>query len=67
MNYNIKIMLLVIIQMLQLIIFIHHLGIEHVGVETFDPQEKGRYGQDSDYRPSEGDKYNSPPLDIKPK
>ena len=51
----------------QLIIFIHHLGIEHVGVETFDPQEKGRYAQQSDYVPTEGDKFNSPPLDIKPK
>ena len=51
----------------QVIIFIHHLGIEHVGVETFDPQEKGRYGQDSDYKPREGDKFNSPPLDIQPK
>ena len=50
----------------QLIIFIHHLGIEHVGVETFDPQDKGRYAQQSDYVPSEGDKYNSPPLDIQP-
>ena len=51
----------------QLIIFVHHLGIEHVGVETFDPQEKGRYAQQSDYVPTEGDKFNSPPLDIKPK
>ena len=50
----------------QLIIFIHHLGIEHIGVETFDPQDKGRYSQHSDYTPSEGDKYNSPPLDIQP-
>ena len=48
----------------QVIIFIHHLGIEHVGVETFDPQEKGRYAQQSDYTPREGDKFNSPPLDI---
>ena len=38
----------------QLIIFIHHLGIEHVGVETFDPQDKGRYSQQSDFNPSEG-------------
>jgi hypothetical protein len=38
----------------QLIIFIHHLGIEHVGVETFDPQDKGRYSQQSDFRPIEG-------------
>jgi hypothetical protein len=48
----------------QLIIFIHHLGIEHVGVQTFDPQDTR---QQSDYVPSEGDKYNSPPLDIQPK
>ena len=47
----------------QLIIFIHHLGIEHVGVETFDPQDKGRFTQQSDYSPSEGD---LPPLDIQP-
>jgi hypothetical protein len=51
----------------QLIIFIHHLGIEHVGVETFDPQDKGRYAQQSDYTPSEADAYNSAPLDIQPK
>ena len=51
----------------QLIIFIHHLGIEHVGVETFDPQDKGRYSQQSDYAPSEGDKMNTPALDIQPK
>ena len=38
----------------QLIIFIHHLGIEHVGVETFDPQDKGRHSQQSDFTPSEG-------------
>ena len=38
----------------QLIIFIHHLGIEHVGVVTFDPQDKGRYSQQSDFSPSEG-------------
>ena len=48
----------------QLIIFVHHLGIEHVGIETFDPQDKGRYAQQSDYAPSEGDIYNTPPLDI---
>ena len=48
----------------QLIIFIHHLGIEHVGVETFDPQDKGRYNQQSDYTPSEADAFNAPPLDI---
>ena len=51
----------------QLIIFIHHLGIEHVGVVTFDPQDKGRYSQQSDYAPSEGDAYNAPPLNIQPK
>ena len=38
----------------QMIIFIHHLAIEHVGVETFDPQDKGRYSQGSDFRPKEG-------------
>ena len=38
----------------QLIIFIHHLGIEHVGVVTFDPQDKGRYSQQSDFSPNEG-------------
>ena len=38
----------------QLIIFIHHLGIEHVGVETFDPQDKGRSALKSDFRPHEG-------------
>ena len=48
----------------QLIIFIHHLGIEHIGVETFDPQDTRQY---SDYKPNEGRDYNSPPLDIKPK
>jgi hypothetical protein len=48
----------------QLIIFVHHLGIEHVGIETFDPQDKGRYAQQSDFTPSEGDVYNTPPLDI---
>ena len=35
----------------QLIVFIHHLGIEHVGVETFDPQDTRQH---SDYRPHEG-------------
>ena len=50
----------------QLIIFIHHLGIEHIGVETFDPQDKGRFSQQSDYVPSEGDKFNTPPLAIEP-
>ena len=34
----------------QLIIFVHHLGIEHVGVQTFDPQDKGIK---DDYRPNE--------------
>ena len=48
----------------QLIIFIHHLGIEHVGVQTFDPQDTRQH---TDYVPSEGDKLNSPPLDIQPK
>jgi hypothetical protein len=38
----------------QMIIFIHHLGMEHVGVETFDPQDKGRYTQETDFKPSEG-------------
>ena len=38
----------------QMIIFIHHLGIEHVGVETFDPQDKGRYSQGGDFKPHEG-------------
>ena len=36
----------------QLIIFIHHIGVEHVGVETFDPQDKG--GPPNDFRPHEG-------------
>ena len=35
----------------QLIIWIYHLGLEHVCVQTFDPTEKGL---DSDYVPSEG-------------
>jgi hypothetical protein len=48
----------------QLIIFIHHLGIEHVGVVTFDPQDTRQH---SDFVPSEGDKLNTPPLDIQPK
>ena len=49
----------------QLIIFIHHLGIEHVGVQTFDPQDTRQH---SDFVPHEGrHDYNSPPLDIKPK
>ena len=38
----------------QLIIFIHHIGVEHIGVETFDPQDKGRYSQQSDFSPNEG-------------
>ena len=37
----------------QLIIFIHHLGMEHVGVKTFDPQDKGRREPASDYEPQE--------------
>jgi len=51
----------------QLIIFIHHLGIEHVGVQTFDPQDTRLH---SDFVPSEGDDApkvhpdNAPPLDI---
>ena len=48
----------------QLIIFIHHLGIEHVGVQTFDPQDTRLH---SDFVPNEGDAYNAPPLDIQPK
>ena len=35
----------------QMIIFIHHLGIEHVGMQTFDPQDTRQH---SDYVPSEG-------------
>ena len=35
----------------QLIIFIHHLGVALVGVETFDPQDKGLH---SDFNPHEG-------------
>ena len=51
----------------QLVIFIHHLGIEHVGVQTFDPQDKGqRYPSSSDFVPNEGQQFNSAPLDIKP-
>ena len=38
----------------QMIIFIHHLAIEHIGVETFDPQDKGRYSQSGDFKPHEG-------------
>ena len=38
----------------QLIIFMHHLAFEHGGVVTFDPQDKGRYSQQSDFSPSEG-------------
>jgi hypothetical protein len=37
----------------QLIIFVHHLGIEHVGVQTFDPQDKGLV---TDFRPNESHK-----------
>ena len=36
----------------QLIIWLYHLGLEHVGVETFDPTEKGLI--QSDFSPSEG-------------
>ena len=36
----------------QLIIWIYHLGLEHVGVQTFDPTEKGLV--QSDYTPQEG-------------
>ena len=51
----------------QLIIFIHHLGIEHVGVQTFDPQDKGkRQPSSSDYVPNEGQQFNAAPLNIKP-
>ena len=49
----------------QMIIFIHHLGIEHIGMQTFDPQDTTR--QQSDYVPSEGDKMNQAPLDIQPR
>ena len=35
----------------QLIIFIHHLGIEHIGMQTFDPQDTRQH---SDYKPHEG-------------
>ena len=35
----------------QMIIFIHHLGMEHIGVQTFDPQDKGIQ---SDFKPNEG-------------
>ena len=35
----------------QLIIFIHHLGIEHIGTQTFDPQDTRQH---SDFVPSEG-------------
>ena len=50
----------------QLIIFIHHLGIEHVGVQTFDPQDKGKRQPASDYVPNEGQQFNAAPLNIKP-
>ena len=36
----------------QLIIWLYHLGLEHIGVETFDPTEKGLV--QSDYTPQEG-------------
>ncbi len=35
----------------QLLIFIYHIGIEHVGVQTFDPQDKGI--KDKVFAPSE--------------
>jgi len=35
----------------QMIIFIHHLGIEHIGTQTFDPQDTRQH---SDFVPSEG-------------
>ena len=45
----------------QLIIWLYHFGLEHVGVQTFDPTEKGldpkdvsRQSQSSDFVPSEG-------------
>ena len=45
----------------QLIIWIYHLGLEHVGVQTFDPQESGfdpnnmnKPLQSSDFVPTEG-------------
>ena len=38
----------------QLIIFMHHVAIEHVGLVTCDPQDKRRYSQQSDFSPSEG-------------
>ena len=57
----------------QMIIFIHHLGIEHIGIQTFDPQDTRQYsdfvpseGKDG-YVPTKGDKMNTPPLDIQPK
>ena len=36
----------------QLIIWVYHLGLEHIGVETFDPTEKGLVS--SDFTPQEG-------------
>jgi len=57
----------------QLIIFMYALGLEHIGVETFDPNNTR---VPSDYVPSEADAYNAPgsfedyntpPLDITPK
>ena len=45
----------------QLIIWLYHLGLEHVGVQTFDPQESGfdpnnpnKPSQSSDFVPTEG-------------
>ncbi len=34
----------------QLLIFVYHMGLEHVGVQTFDPQDKGIK---SEFEPSE--------------
>ena len=34
----------------QLIIFMYHLSLEHIGIQTFDPTEKGLL---SDYEPQE--------------
>ena len=45
----------------QLIVFMYHLGLEHIGVETFDPTEYGldpkdvnKPSRESDFSPSEG-------------
>ena len=47
----------------QLIIFMYSLGMDNIGVKTFDPSNTR---QPNDYVPSEGDKLNTPPLDIAP-